>query len=645
MAGCNYNCSSQPTEVGPYGDIAGIGVITASVGTPWMVNVLLVGYYLTAFNPELDPFREQDHKTPCQHPNSIDYTFLRLVRRVPCLRKVQCSEWSRSNELESALNKCVMTLSDIQIFTGIAILISGYSSLTCGLSAYHWKLVVYLSWLAAVTNFAALSFLRNHLSNNPDKRLWRVSLILLMLFSLVVAIGLTSHFDWSDGGSPEAAHFAICYFHEGLDMSTEAFQSMVLVVLLLCYGFCIRLAKMSRAFEGRIRRMSALCREKSTRRERANDAGTGEWDSRWGRGGFMGRARVLWLSFSLLWGTKRLFSTRIDGPAEEDDWTFGQILPLLLLLAPLAAILEHFSHRPGPNERMLRMARLAIINQLELEESREEQANIDIDLERICSAPYLGAFLLAAIAYVDIGLLSVAEHTTYGLLLLSVATNFLYSTTLQILWVVYILWIPKMGWSAPVRRTAHAIAFLSFTEISIAGFPPGFGITVSLVGLVYMYFTLAATFALHVRFRGSGKKKWLPVILPLHLVHIPAWDHLLYESTPLRDLLELRAPTVWPCIVCFGIGLAWFLVEWVMEAKRVSPERAVCLRIFLASCAVVPTAVGWILRQDTMPDVGSLTIWIMVCCGAWISMGMFISLFNPVLLDTRPTTAEPEVAM
>jgi hypothetical protein len=41
--------------------------------------------------------------------------------------------------------------------------------------------------------------------------------------------------------------------------------------------------------------------------------------------------------------TFRSFIFRAGGDEEEDTWTFGQIVPIVLLIAPIATLVEHFS--------------------------------------------------------------------------------------------------------------------------------------------------------------------------------------------------------------------------------------------------------------------------------------------------------------
>ncbi|KAM0346187.1 hypothetical protein ACHAPU_005608 [Fusarium lateritium] len=54
---------------------------------------------------------------------------------------------------------------------------------------------------------------------------------------------------------------------------------------------------------------------------------------------------VFWLLVSAIWGTIKLSTTKSSAKVDENDWTFGQILPAFLLMGPVAvavkAGLEH----------------------------------------------------------------------------------------------------------------------------------------------------------------------------------------------------------------------------------------------------------------------------------------------------------------
>ncbi|KAF6826262.1 hypothetical protein CMUS01_09504 [Colletotrichum musicola] len=64
-------------------------------------------------------------------------------------------------------------MSDIQIITGLAILISAFHGLERSLSGYHWQIIIYTAWFSAVTHLAALTHLRNFYANhfNIESRL------------------------------------------------------------------------------------------------------------------------------------------------------------------------------------------------------------------------------------------------------------------------------------------------------------------------------------------------------------------------------------------------------------------------------------------------------------------------------------------
>lgn len=151
--------------------------------------------------------------------------------------------------------QCVLALADVQIIIGVGILVSGYASLHCGLSAYHWQLVVYLAWFASLTHLSALTFLRNYLHNHRAQFWWRAASMVVLLVLLCGAVGPTGHFSYSEiiyqaGGvniiSPvKSSHYAMCYYKAGMLTQTTAFQSMLLFIFLIVYGYSVRVAKMS----------------------------------------------------------------------------------------------------------------------------------------------------------------------------------------------------------------------------------------------------------------------------------------------------------------------------------------------------------------------------------------------------------------
>lgn len=266
--------------------------------TAWLVVVVLIAYYLKAFDPRLDPFREEDTQTLCKHPNAVDYSIHKMLQRVPGLGNTLISGSARPSRLKAVLTdvralsrsnllitakfhvlQCVLMFADIQIFTGLAILISAFVSLGCDIVAYHWQYMIYLAWLASVTHLASLSFLRNHLARNRVKCIWRLTAMTVIQILLSIAVGLSTTFDgdpWlvGKGGRP-----AICYFRGRPDTKSDTFQSAIKMILLLIWGLFIRIAKMFEGFEGGLRRIASKLYQQSKERQHGTGGTTTDaWD-------------------------------------------------------------------------------------------------------------------------------------------------------------------------------------------------------------------------------------------------------------------------------------------------------------------------------------------------------------------------------
>ena len=151
-------------------------------------------------------------------------------------------------------------MSDLQILTGMSILIAGFIQLDCGISAFHWQVLVYLAWFSSVTHLSCLTILRTFLYNHPSQRLWRLIGMLVVVVMLIVALLPTGQWMWQEqrmlgqNPFPPGGAYAIC-FYEKLDI--ESYTShitvfpkylnimiMVLSVLLLAIGFLIRVVKL-----------------------------------------------------------------------------------------------------------------------------------------------------------------------------------------------------------------------------------------------------------------------------------------------------------------------------------------------------------------------------------------------------------------
>ncbi|KAI6777115.1 hypothetical protein HG530_001060 [Fusarium avenaceum] len=476
---CSVTCKDFPKEIPPYSDIGGIGVTLAFIVTAWLIVVVLIGYYVKAFDPRLDPFRQEDTQTLCKHPNAVDYSIHKMLRKVPGLGSTSISDSARPPRLKAVLTNCVLMFTDIQIFTALAILISAFVSLGCDIVAYHWQYMIYLAWLASVTHMASLSFLRNHLAKNPIKCIWRLTAMTTIQVLLSVAVGLSTTFDGDPWRAEEGGRPAICYFKERPNTKSVAFQSAIKIIILLIWGLAIRIAKMFEGFEGGLRRIaSKLYQQSKERQHGTGGTRTDAWDPQSHTPGSLLKpfliallamlsiqidlftsflAEAYWLLFTTMWITIELNQLRKWGPRDDSEWSFGQILPLILLVAPVAIALESFYTKPNNNV-------LEITGAPHQNDITNYTDHIG-DLQHVDTIAYRGALLLAILSYLQIGVYFVVTQQAYGGLITPVIQLLIlmlfFNPLLQIVWISFETWMSQASWKVTSKRACYD-AYLSF---------------------------------------------------------------------------------------------------------------------------------------------------------------------------------------
>ncbi|KAK7211774.1 hypothetical protein V2G26_018952 [Clonostachys chloroleuca] len=106
-------------------------------------------YYLLAFDPNFDPFRpESCPSKPTHTPNPIDLLFFNRLSYLT--KRLQLRQEHTRRLFDRAFAKCLLVLADTRIITGMAILISGYYTMSNGLAAHYWSMVVYLAWFSCL---------------------------------------------------------------------------------------------------------------------------------------------------------------------------------------------------------------------------------------------------------------------------------------------------------------------------------------------------------------------------------------------------------------------------------------------------------------------------------------------------------------
>lgn len=82
----------------------------------------------------------------------------------------------------------MLIMSDFQLVTGFAVLLSGYTQLRCGISTYHWQRIVKLAWFSSITHLCCLTFLRDYFCQNKLAQFWRIPGMILLVVALCIAM-------------------------------------------------------------------------------------------------------------------------------------------------------------------------------------------------------------------------------------------------------------------------------------------------------------------------------------------------------------------------------------------------------------------------------------------------------------------------
>ncbi|TRX90600.1 hypothetical protein FHL15_008573 [Xylaria flabelliformis] len=171
-------------------------VTAGFVVTGWLTVVIVLCYYVAGFSlPQGDPRPSGDSETDPPE-NRTD----RLANRFD--QTIVVTTRSLVHRGLAGLARSILAMCDIQIATGLGILISGYLSLcpqegTQGaLSSYHWHTIVSLAWLSSLTHQGGLIFLRFYFRKHRWQRNCRLILMATLLILLLVSMTPIAYFNW-----------------------------------------------------------------------------------------------------------------------------------------------------------------------------------------------------------------------------------------------------------------------------------------------------------------------------------------------------------------------------------------------------------------------------------------------------------------
>ncbi|TPX10114.1 uncharacterized protein E0L32_001311 [Thyridium curvatum] len=171
-----YNCSfaARNNKLEPYGDVAGPGVLIGFLGTAWFAIGFVILHYVFAFDPDETPFhsvrRAQEVAAPSStrwKANPVDVLAKRIMHKAE--RRFKVAVW-----WPHAIEMSILGMCDIQIVTGLGILISGFADLWNGISAYHFQLVSQVAWFSSLTHICGLTILRRYFHSRPIEKWCRL---------------------------------------------------------------------------------------------------------------------------------------------------------------------------------------------------------------------------------------------------------------------------------------------------------------------------------------------------------------------------------------------------------------------------------------------------------------------------------------
>ena len=289
----------------------------------------------------------------------------------------------------------VLIYADIQIATGVGILTAAFATM-CTLSVYHLKVAIYLVWMASNTHLTAVSLLQTDFRENRSKSIARrlhLGGMALIGVMLLVALVPTTAYKWlvivtrstGDGRKYGTCH-GIATFSAGIParyfwqsqysgrLTPDAAWSFIILIFsymwkgLLLFRPSYKFIKVSgrrkmqeplqRVLDGVVARLEQNprkhCRWLVFRYKLALSLYLGLWALFEIAQSFV---ISLWIcGAGLVWGSSQILEPHQTLPSQtldnENSWTFGQILPLLLLAAPILSFAEGYTSKSVPNSKL-----------------------------------------------------------------------------------------------------------------------------------------------------------------------------------------------------------------------------------------------------------------------------------------------------
>jgi len=266
----------------------------------------------------------------------------------------------------------MMMLSDQQLVTGLAILVAGYyEMLHNDMPIYYWQIVVYLAFISSSVHIASLTLLRDVLNKNPTLRNFRVAGMLVLFILLMTAMWPMRHLQHLDIPAMPAkclwtstvsnTDIYTTRNHPAGRLSIEVDANWLLSSIMLVLAYVWKLSQLFASSSGLVRRWLVAKPEAAMERllRRVTLSRRSVWITWPVRNlvtisyisyvayaelaeSFL--ASILYLFLALPYGITSIMRTRfqLDGhfPDGGKSVTFGQLVPLFMLLLPFLSVFE-----------------------------------------------------------------------------------------------------------------------------------------------------------------------------------------------------------------------------------------------------------------------------------------------------------------
>ena len=292
---------------------------------------------------------------------------------------------------QNAVDQSILAYADLQIATGVGILTAAFCTMN-SLSVYHLQVAIYLAWMSSGAHLTAVSLLQTEFRENKDKsiaRRLRLGGMALLGVMLLVALLPTTGYNWlaiitrsiGDGSVVGASHRtalspagmpARCFWQRQYSGGLTPDAAWSFIILILSYLWkALLLFKTSQRF------LKVSCRQKMQEplqkfldriaaRLEPNERKHPVWLILQYKAALCSYLGVwalfelaqsfvmsLWIcGAGLVWGSFQILEPHQTLPSEtlgtETSWTFGQVLPVMLLGVPILSFAEGYASKSIP---------------------------------------------------------------------------------------------------------------------------------------------------------------------------------------------------------------------------------------------------------------------------------------------------------